>query len=148
MSLKSEFTTTATRLRIVDDHIRFECAHELDSLIGTFGSEPEWHNRAADEVLNGHHLIRGFYSDLFRGFPDFWLDVEQRRVAQDAVVVEGMLGGTHTGEWMGIQPTRKPVAIPFCAIFTFDGDDRLKSEIVYYDRLALLSQLGVINLPG
>jgi hypothetical protein len=46
---------------------------------------------------------------------------------------------------MGVPPTRKPVRVPFCAVFTFDADDKIKGEIVYYDRLSLLSQLGVIG---
>jgi hypothetical protein len=62
---------------------------------------------------------------LFRGFPDSWLDVQQRH-AQDSVVLEGMLGGTHLGEWMGIKPTGKTVELPFC--FTDDG--HLKTETV------------------
>jgi len=33
--------------------------------------------------------------------------------------------------------------LPLCAIFTFTSDDRLKTEVAYYDRLAMLSQLGV-----
>lgn len=148
MSVTLSPATTAARLRIVEDHIRFECAHELDPLIGTFGSEPEWHNQAAEQVLHGHDAIREFYAELFRGFPDFWLDVRQQHVAQDSVVLEGILSGIHTGEWMGIKPTGKTVKVPFCAIFTFTEDDRLKSEIVYYDRLSLLSQLGVINFPS
>jgi predicted ester cyclase len=147
MHLTLDPVTAAARLRLVDDHVRFECAHELDPLIGTFGSEPEWHNIGA-QTLHGHDAIRGFYSELFRGFPDFWLDVRQRHVAQDSVVVEGILGGTQTGEWMGIQPTGKTVEAPFCAIFTFTDDGRLKSETVYNDRLSLLSQLGVIYLPS
>ena len=147
MHLTLDPATAAARLQVVDDHVRFECAHELDLLIGTFGSDPEWHN-VGQQVLQGHDAIRGFYSDLFRGFPDFWLDVRHRHLAQDAVVLEGMLGGTHTGKWMGIKPTGKTVELAFCAIFTFAGDGRLKAEIVYYDRLSLLSQLGVIDLPG
>jgi predicted ester cyclase len=145
MTLNSE--RAAARLQVVDDHIRFECAHELDPLMETFGLEPEWHN-VGEQALHGHDSIRGFYGALFRGFPDFWLDVRQRHLARDSVVLEGMLGGTHTGEWMGIPPTGKTVAVPFCAIFTFTDDDRLKSEIVYNDRLSLLSQLGIVNLPG
>jgi steroid delta-isomerase-like uncharacterized protein len=148
MSLTQDPAATAARLRVVDDHIRFECAHELDRLMGTFGSEPEWHYQAGEQVLHGHEAIRDFYADLFRGFPDFWLHARQRHVAQESVVVEGILGGTHNGEWMGIKQTGKTVAVPFCAIFSFTAEDRLKSEIVYYDRLSLLSQLGIINLPS
>lgn len=32
---------------------------------------------------------------------------------------------------------------PLCAIFLFAPDDKLSAEIVYYDRLTVLSQLGV-----
>jgi hypothetical protein len=63
----------AARMRLVEDHIRLECAHELDGLMSTFGAEPEWHNQAGGEVLRGNEAIRGFYHDLFRGFPDFQL---------------------------------------------------------------------------
>jgi len=148
MSLTPNAATEAARLRAVDDHIRFECAHELDGLMATFGSDPEWHNQAGEQVLRGHDAIRGFYGELFRGFPDFRLEVRQRHVALESVIVEGVLAGTQTGEWMGIQPAAKTVAVPFCAIFTFTDDNRLKAEVVYYDRLSFLSQLGVLDSPA
>lgn len=136
------------RLRIVEDHIRFESTHELGPLVATFGQSPEWHNKAGDQVLHGHDEIRGFYADLFKGFPDFRLDIRQKHQTSDSVIVEGVLGGTHTGTWMGMPATGKTAAVPFCAVFTFTADDRIKAEIVYYDRLMLLTQLGVITLPG
>jgi predicted ester cyclase len=117
-------------------------------LVGTFGEDPEWHNKPSNDVLNGHDAIRGFYRDLFAGFPDFWLDIHHRRLADDAIVVDGVFGGTHDGVWMDIPPTGKKVAVPFCAVFTFTNQDLLKSEIVYYDRLTLLEQLGVVNQPS
>ena len=44
---------------------------------------------------------------------------------------------------MGIAATGRKVSVPFCAVFTFTEDDRIKSEIAYYDRLTILEQLGV-----
>ena len=35
--------------------------------------------------------------------------------------------------------------VPFCAVFSFTEDDRLKSETAYFDRYSILSQLGVIS---
>jgi hypothetical protein len=35
------------------------------------------------------------------------------------------------------------VRFPLCAIFTFASDDKIDAEIVYHDRLTVLSQLGV-----
>jgi len=136
------------RLRVVDDHVRFESTHELGPLVATFGDRPEWHNQAGEQVLHGHDAIRGFYADLFQGFPDFSLDVRRKHEAKDSVIVEGILGGTHRGTWMGMPATGKTVAVPFCAVFTFTPDDRIKAEIVYYDRVMVLTQLGVLNLPG
>jgi steroid delta-isomerase-like uncharacterized protein len=141
-------TSPNARLRVVDDHIRFESSHELEHLVATFGDNPEWHNQAGEQVLHGHAEIRGFYADLFQGFPDFALDIRHKHVAPEAVSVEGVLRGTHKGTWMGMAATGKTVAVPFCAVFTFTRDDRIKVETAYYDRLMLLTQLGAITLPG
>jgi steroid delta-isomerase-like uncharacterized protein len=136
------------RWRTIEDHIRFEAAHDLDSLVKTFGDGPEWHNKPSNDVLHGHDAIRSFYGDLFAGFPDFWLDIRNRRAAADAIVVDGLFGGTHEGAWMGIAPSGKKVSVQFCAIFTFTDDDRIKSEIAYYDRLTILEQLGAVAPPA
>jgi steroid delta-isomerase-like uncharacterized protein len=131
------------RMRAVDDHIRFEAEHDLQSLVGTFGDDPEWHNKPSNDVLHGHDSIRAFYADIFGGFPDFWLDIPHRRATPDAIYVEGWFGGTHQGMWAGIPPTGRKIRIPICAAFTFTADDKIKSEIAYYDRLTILEQLGV-----
>ena len=145
MSLGLDPATRTARLRVVDDHIRLECAHELGSLMDTFGAEPEWHNQAGEQMLRGYQAIHGLYHDLSAGFPDFRIDAKERHVADDAVIVEGMLCGTQTGAWMGIPPTGKTVSVPFSAVFTFASDNRVKKEIVYYDRMTLLGQLGVLG---
>jgi predicted ester cyclase len=80
----------------------------------------------------------------FTGFPDFWLDIRNQYRTEETIIVEGMLGGTHTGTWMGIAPTGKKLETPFCAVFTFTEDNRLKAEKVYYDRYSILVQWGVL----
>jgi steroid delta-isomerase-like uncharacterized protein len=132
------------RLRIVQEHVEREQAHELDALVATFGDSPEWHHKADGQLLAGHVSIRDFYGGLFRGFPDFWLRIHSTHVADDSIILEGEFGGTHKAEWMQLAPTGRAVTVPFCALFTFTDDDKLKSEIVYYDRLTLLTQLGAI----
>jgi steroid delta-isomerase-like uncharacterized protein len=133
------------RLKIVDEHIAHEVAHRLEPLVETFGDEPEWHNKAGGDVMHGHAAIRDFYAALFEGFPDFDIDVRQKHVASDAVIVEADIRGTHRGTWMGVAATGKTIRVPICAVFTFGSDDRLKAEVVYYDQLTLLSQLGVMT---
>jgi hypothetical protein len=36
---------------------------------------------------------------------------------------------------------------PLCAIFTFDDADRLAGERIYYDRVTVLRQIGVMSEP-
>jgi hypothetical protein len=44
----------------------------------------------------------------------------------------------------GHPATSKTIRIPFCVVFTFTADDKLKAEFAYYDRLSIMSQLGVM----
>jgi steroid delta-isomerase-like uncharacterized protein len=134
----------AARLAAVDEHVRAEISHDLDSLVATFGDRPFWDDRAANERHDGRDGVRTYYAELFAGFPDFGFDVERRHVAEDAVILEVTVRGTHTGTWKGIAPTRRRVEFPVCAVFTFDETDRIEAETVYFDRMTVLSQLGVM----
>ena len=134
----------ATRLAHVDEHVRAEKAHELDALVDTFGDHPFWDDRGANERHNGREGVRAYYAELFAGFPDFSFDIKRRHVAADAVIVEVVAHGTHTGAWKGIEPTGRRAEFPACVVFTFDDTDRLEAETVYYDRMTVLAQLGVM----
>jgi hypothetical protein len=40
------------------------------------------------------------------------------------------------------------VDFPLCGVFTFDAEDRLAGERIYYDRATVLRQLGVFREPS
>jgi hypothetical protein len=40
------------------------------------------------------------------------------------------------------------VDFPLCGVYTFDADDRLAGERIYYDRATVLRQLGVFREPS
>ena len=69
------------------------------------------------------------------------------RHADDAVIIEGLITGTHDGEWAGIPPTGHRIEVPAAAIFEFD-EDRLLCEKVYVDFAAVLTQIGVLPAIG
>jgi len=58
-----------------------------------------------------------------------------------------MIRGTHLGEWRGLPATGRRVEVPLCGVYTFDADDRLAGERIYYDRGTVLRQLGVFHEP-
>ena len=134
----------AARLAAVDEHARAENAHELDTLVATFGDRPYWDDLGSQERHQGREGVRTYYAELFAGFPDFGFDVVRRHVGAEAVVLEVLVRGTHTGTWKGIAATGRRVEFPVCAVFTFDETDRIEAEIVYFDRMTVLAQLGVM----
>jgi steroid delta-isomerase-like uncharacterized protein len=133
----------AARERIVQEHVKCELAHDLDALVQTFTGASSWEDLAASETHDGHNGIRDHYRDLFTGFPDFAFETVRKHATDEAVVLEVVVTGTHAATWKGIPATGKAVRFPLCAVFTFASDDKINAEIVYYDRLTVLSQLGV-----
>ena len=143
MSLELDSSRKAARLALVDEHVRAEVVHDLDALVDTFGADPGFIDNSAREDHHGHDGVRAFYADLFAGFPDFSLGIERRHIAEETIILEVFVRGTHTGTWKGIPATGRRVDFPVCAIFTFDDRDRIHSETAYFDRMTVLSQLGV-----
>jgi hypothetical protein len=79
--------------------------------------------------------------------PDLEIEVQRQHVTADAILVEVVIRGTHLGGWRGLPPTGRRVEFPLCGVYTFDADDRLAGEKIYYDRGTVLRQLGVFHEP-
>jgi steroid delta-isomerase-like uncharacterized protein len=94
--------------------------------------------------LNGVSL---FYRQLMNALPDLEIVVQRRHVTDDAILVEVMIRGTHLGGWRGLPATGRKIEFPLCGVYTFDSDDRLAGEKIYYDWGTVLRQLGVFYEP-
>lgn len=137
----------AARLKLVEDHVRFESEHDLDRVVATFGKGARYDDEPSDAHYVGHDAVRGFYAELMQGLPDFNCRILRRHVGEDAVILEVLVSGTQLGMWRGLPATGLRVETPICAVFTFDEDDRIAGEKVYYDRATVLRQLGVFHEP-
>ena len=82
-----------------------------------------------------------------KALPDLEIAVQRRHMAEDAILVEVVVRGTHLGGWRGLPATGRRVEFPLCGVYTFDADDRLAGERIYYDRGSVLRQLGVFHEP-
>ena len=136
------------RLAIVENHVKCENCHDLAGLMAAFGAEA----RSDDEPWQDHRLgldgVRSYYSELLTSLPDLAIEIRHRHVAGDAIVLEVTVRGTHLGVWRGGMPaTGRRVEFPLCGIFTFDAQDRLAGERIYYDRGTVMRQLGLFHEP-
>lgn len=137
----------ARRVEAVEEHVRRENARDLDAIMETFGPTASYDDRSSAEHHVGHSAVRSFYAQLLTAVPDLSIEVEHRHVTDDNVVLEVVITGTHLGAWRGLPGTGRPIALPLCAVFDFDAEDRLAGERIYYDRATLLRQMGVSREP-
>jgi steroid delta-isomerase-like uncharacterized protein len=137
----------AHRLKLVDEHIDRENRHDLDGIMATFGAAARYDDEPWEAHYTSRDGVRTFYADLLRAMPDLHIDVKHRHVSETAVIVEIVVQGRHLGSWRGLRPTGRLIQFPVCSIFTFDDDDRLAGEKIYYDRATIMRQLGVFHEP-
>jgi steroid delta-isomerase-like uncharacterized protein len=135
------------REALVLEHFRAENEHDLDGLIATFHS-PRYEMMHLGRVHDGEEAVRTLISSLYRGLPDIHAEPGRLRHLGDAIVVECVTTGTHSGFFAGMQPTSKQIRARSVCIFEFD-DDKLLCEKVYLDLATILRQLGAIpDLPA
>jgi steroid delta-isomerase-like uncharacterized protein len=137
----------SARVAVVEQHIRLENEHDLEGVLRTFGDSAQYDDEPWGEHYEGRNGVRQFYEQLMQALPDFAIEVQRRHVADDAILVEVMIRGTHLGGWRGLPATGRRVEFPLCGVYTFDADDRLAGEKIYYDRGTVLRQLGVFHEP-
>lgn len=137
----------ARRMALVEEHVGFENAHDLEGVIGTFGDAARYDYEPWAAHYEGRDQVRRFYGQLMAALPDLSIEIVRRHVADETIVLEVMIRGTQLGAWRGLPATGRRVEIPLCGIYTFSPDDRLAGEKIYYDRAMFLRQLGVFHEP-
>ncbi len=113
---------------------------------------------AADELLAPDVIIhspqvgditefKAFCTMMRTAFPD-WYSTPEELVAEEDRVVERWTGrGTQRGEFQGIPPTGRPVAVPGVVFYRI-RDGKIVEFRGSFDMLSLLQQLGVSPMPA
>jgi steroid delta-isomerase-like uncharacterized protein len=130
---------------LVRKHVEAENAADYETALATF-QHPRYEYVATDEVYDGADEVMAHWRELDRAFPDQAIEIVALHSSDDAVLMEAVARGTHTGPLRGLPPTGRRFEQPFLAIFIFEGD-ALVGERVYYDTATILAQLGVCRSP-
>src|SRR5271165_6454576 len=120
--------------------------HDFDTTIATF-AHPRYELIATGEVYDGEREVRGYYADSRSAFPDQRNELIALHHADDAVIAEFDLLGTHLGPLRSLPATGRPFRCRMTALFIFDGD-RIVCERVYFDQATILRQLGLAHDPS
>jgi steroid delta-isomerase-like uncharacterized protein len=134
------------REEIVREHMESENRHEFDVTLETF-DHPRYELIGTGEVHDGPEEVMAYFQETRTAFPDQRNELLSLHHAEDAVIVEAMLYGTHDGPLRGLPPTGRKFEVQFCAVFVFEGD-RLVCERVYFDPNKVLRDLGMADDPS
>ena len=130
------------REAIVREHMESENVHDFDTTLATF-DHPRYEIMPTGEVHDGPEEVAEYFRTTRAAFPDQRNENAVFHHADDAVIVEFDLLGTHEGELRGIPPTGKSFRCRMVALFLFeDGGDRITCERVYFDAATILGQLA------
>jgi steroid delta-isomerase-like uncharacterized protein len=134
-------TLRERRERIVREHMEAENHHDFDFALGTF-DHPRYELIPTDEVFDGPEEVSEYYRRTRAAFPDQRNENVVMHYADDAVIVEFDLLGTHEGEIRGIPPTGKSFRARMVALFLFEPEsDRIAIERIYFDQATIMAQL-------
>ena len=133
------------RESIVLEHMDSENRHEFDVTLGTF-EHPRYELVGTGDVYDGEEEVREYFKATRTAFPDQRNELIALHHADDAVIVEFDLKGTHLGPFRGLPATGREFTCRMTSFFLFEGD-RLVCERAYFDSATILRQLGIAHDP-
>lgn len=120
---------------------------DLDAAVAVFAAGVQITDPGLGVVV-GLEAVRNYLEGLKGPVPDARAIVERVFEVGDTVIVEGRFAGTNTGPLPGPDgdppPSGRTVDLPF-ADFARVSDHRIVEYRTYYDQVALLAQLGLME---
>ena len=135
------------REAVVREHMESENVHRFDVTMGTF-AHPRYEIVPTGDVYDGEEQVAAYFEETRTAFPDQRNELIEMHHAEDSVVVEFDLKGTHLGNFRGLPATGRSFTCRTLAIFIFEpGGEGITCERVYFDSATILRQLGIAHDP-
>lgn len=99
------------------------------------------------EELHGVDEITDFLDRHFEVFPDYSGTTEAMVAEGDTVTVRYTVSGTHSGEYLNVEPTGNEAEWSGIAMYELD-DGQIAEFWLEEDRLGLLEQLEAVDPPA
>ncbi len=134
------------REALVREHMESENRHDFDATMATF-EHPRYELIATGDVYDGEQEVLRYFAESRTAFPDQRNELIALHHADDAVIAEFDLLGTHLGPLRTLPPTGRAFRCRMTSFFLFEGE-RIVCERVYFDQATILRQLGVAHDPA
>jgi steroid delta-isomerase-like uncharacterized protein len=135
----------ARREALIREHFESENRHDFGTTLATF-HHPRYELVPTGDVYEGPDEVMRYYKESRTAFPDQRNRMLALHQADDAIITEFELYGTHLGNYRGLPPTGRAFVARMSAVFLFEGE-KIVCERVYFDSNTLLRQLGIAHNP-
>lgn len=132
--------------KIVQLHVAAEMRHDMEKTLATLHPDCVFEDGAVGLHLRGWEAARRHYDLWWNAFGARLDPGGLHWVRDDLAIGDAAFVGTHTGAFLGIPPTGRPVRLPFLVKVSF-REGLLGGEHFYYDLNGLLLQLGAPAFP-
>jgi steroid delta-isomerase-like uncharacterized protein len=102
--------------------------------------------RYHDPVFPGVENVQQHITSCRSGFPDLRFTIEDMIGERNEVVVHWTARGTHTGPFLGMQPTNRPCTVSGTSISRIEGG-KIVEHWADWNVMTLMEQLGVTAAP-
>lgn len=135
------------RIETVKRHMALEITHQWDEVIATF-EHPRYEMYGSGAVFDGEEAVRAYFAASRTPFPDQGNEIIAIAHADNTVLVEFWLTGTHLGPLKigqkTIEPTGKTFKVRMAASFEFGpSSDKIVCERPYFDQGMVVRALGL-----
>jgi steroid delta-isomerase-like uncharacterized protein len=126
---------------VYQNHLAAEQRRDAEAAAATYVEHGYYRVVPLGFDFNGRAAVAAQYATVYAAFPDFRFDIEGEIVESPQLFHWGTMRATATGEFFGLPPSGRSVALPFSARFEF-GDGAMLGETVWYDLATLCDQVG------
>jgi steroid delta-isomerase-like uncharacterized protein len=134
---------TRRNLQILDEVQPYWNSQDIPRLLSHTDENVLWRNVPMEQTYTGTAEFSEYVRELYKGFPDFSIDVTHRLAQGNHVAERWIIRGTHTGTFLGIPRTGKTVELPGMTMVEMRDGAVIRGEL-YYDSGVLMRQLGIL----
>jgi steroid delta-isomerase-like uncharacterized protein len=127
--------------RILDTVIQLWNTGDTEIAKQLYTERAERHDPDQADPGRDRQAIMRYISEVRVAYPDFKLEIDDIVAHDDRLVARWTCTGTHESEFMGIPATGKRIRITGITLNRIENG-KIAEERIYFDRLALLEQLG------
>jgi steroid delta-isomerase-like uncharacterized protein len=115
---------------------------KLDELRELVTDDCSHHDSVFPSLQRGADNLKHHIATCRNGFPDCQFTIDDTIAERNEVVIHWTVNGTHTGQFLGIQPTNRKASVTGTSIFRIEGG-KIAEQWVDWNLMSMMEQLGV-----